>query len=384
MTIHPHYDYIISGSGCAGLSLLMRMMQEPFFDEKQILVVDKAPKTSNDRTWCFWERGEGLFEPLVYRHWNEVDFYSSYFSATLPLSPYRYKMIRGIDFYRHIQELAATKNNIHFLYETVLATGTNDNTAFVKLTSGEYSADYVFNSILFDQPVIHKGEYMLLQHFKGWVIETEAPVFNPAKATFMDFRVSQEAGTTFMYVLPLSEKSALVEYTLFTEQLLPQEKYESELYTYLKTYLGIEHFNIEHEEFGIIPMTNHIFPAAEGRVINMGIAGGQAKGSSGYAFQFIQKKTDTIVKHLVQHRFPAQAMRYTERKFRLYDSVLLNVLQRRILNGDRVFANIFQKNKPALVLRFLNNESSIWDDLQIMNSVPTGVFLKAAIQELLR
>lgn len=384
MTIRSHYDYIISGSGCAGLSLLMRMMHDPFFDEKQVLVVDKAPKTSNDRTWCFWEQGKGLFEPLVHRYWNEVDFYSGYFSATLPLSPYRYKMIRGIDFYRHVQELATTRNNIHFLYEPVLATGTGDNTAFVQLASGLFSADYVFNSILWEPPVMQKGEYMLLQHFKGWVIETEVPVFNPAKATFMDFRVSQEAGTTFMYVLPLSETSALVEYTLFTETLLPQEKYETELRAYLKTFLGIEQFKVEHEEFGIIPMTNHIFPVAEGRVINMGIAGGQAKGSSGYAFQFIQKKTDAIIKKLVQQEFPVQATGFTERKFRLYDSVLLNVLQRRKLNGDRVFADIFQKNKPALVLRFLDNESSIWDDLQIMNSVPTGIFLKAAMQELFR
>lgn len=360
------------------------MMQESFFDDKQILVVDKAPKTTNDRTWCFWEQGEGLFEPLVHRRWNEVDFYSNYFSATLPLSPYSYKMIRGIDFYRHIQELAAQRANIHFLYEPVLATGTKDNTAFVELASGMYSAAYVFNSILFEQPVIHPGEYMLLQHFKGWIIKTEAPVFNPAKATFMDFRVSQEAGTTFMYVLPLSEKSALVEYTLFTEALLPQEKYGAELCAYLETYLGIEKFTVEHEEFGVIPMTNHIFPSVEGRVIYMGIAGGQAKGSSGYAFQFIQKKTAALIKNLVQQRFPAQAMSCTERKFRLYDSVLLNVLQRRKLNGDRVFADIFQKNTPARVLRFLDNESSLWDDLQIMNSVPAGVFLKAAIQELFR
>jgi lycopene beta-cyclase len=42
-------------------------------------------------------------------------------------------------------------------------------------------------------------------------------------------------------------------------------------------------------------MTNKKFPLQEGRVINMGIAGGQVKGSSGYAFQFIQKRTEQIV-----------------------------------------------------------------------------------------
>lgn len=362
----------------------MRMMREPFFDDKKILVVDKAPKITNDRTWCFWEQGDGLFESLVYRQWVEVDFYATYFSATLPLAPYRYKMIRGIDFYRHIEEQAKEKTNIHFLYEPVITTGTKDDIAFVELASGTYTAEYVFNSILFQQPKLHTGEYMLLQHFKGWVIETEMPVFNPEKATFMDFRVAQEEGTTFMYVLPLSATSALVEYTLFTAKLLSQEKYATELKGYLKNYFGVAQFKIEHEEFGIIPMTNHVFPSIAGRVIYMGIAGGQAKGSSGYAFQFIQKKTAAIVANLIEGRFPAQQISLRERKFRFYDSVLLNVLHYRKLNGDQVFASIFKKNPPARVLRFLDNETGLWDDLQIMNSVPTGVFLKAALQELFR
>lgn len=293
-------------------------------------------------------------------------------------------MIRGIDFYQHVQSLARQKSNIQFLYEPVSATGTRNNKAFVELPSGMYTADYVFNSILFQQPEIRNGEYMLLQHFKGWVIETETPTFNPAKATFMDFRVSQEEGTTFMYVLPLSATSALVEYTLFTENLLPEEKYTTELRAYLKTYLGIEKYTIEHEEFGIIPMTNHVFPSAEGKVVHIGIAGGQAKGSSGYAFQFIQKKTQSILDSLVNGSLPNRSVNWLERKFRFYDSVLLNVLHHRKLNGDKVFASIFQKNPPERVFRFLDNESGLWDDLKIMNSVPTKVFLKAAVKELFK
>jgi lycopene beta-cyclase len=362
----------------------MRMMEHSFFDDKKILVIDKAEKNNNDRTWCFWEKGEGLFEPLVQHYWDQVNFYADNYSSLLSLKPYRYKMIRGLDFYRYVQDRARQKRNIHFLYESVIAAGTKEDMAFVQTATVFYTADYVFNSILFAQPVIGSGEYMLLQHFKGWLIKTENPVFDPSQATFMDFRVAQDAGTTFMYVLPVSPTSALVEYTLFTEQLLPAEKYIAELQSYLTTFLGIEQYNIVHEEFGIIPMTNHRFPGAEGRVIHIGIAGGQAKGSSGYAFQFIQKKTASIVEHLVKGRFPFQKEGWTDRKFRLYDSVLLNVLHHRKLNGDTIFAAIFQKNSPERVLRFLDNESNLWDDLQIMNSVPTRIFLKAAIQELFR
>ena len=44
-------------------------------------------------------------------------------------------------------------------------------------------------------------------------------------------------GTTFTYVLPTSETTALVEYTLFSKKLLQQEQYDSELKNYIKTIL---------------------------------------------------------------------------------------------------------------------------------------------------
>lgn len=366
------------------MSLLMRMMQDPFFDDKQILVVDKAPKQQNDRTWCFWEKEKGLFESIVHHQWQQLDFFSNDYSATLAIDPYRYKMIRGIDFYQYVLQKAADKKNIHFHYAEVLGVGNENDKAVLTLASGKITADYIFNSILFQEPTIKAGQYMLLQHFKGWVIETPTPVFDPSKASFMDFRVSQQEGTTFMYVLPVAPNKALVEYTLFTEKLLPQEKYSEELVQYLSKYLGIDTFTIEHEEFGIIPMTNHIFPSIEGKVVYIGIAGGQAKGSSGYAFQFIQKRTAGVVDALKNNRVPKADNSFATKKFRLYDSVLLNVLHYKKLNGDQIFASIFQKNPPQRVLRFLDNETSLWDDLHIMNSVPTGIFLKAAFQEIFR
>jgi lycopene beta-cyclase len=62
----PRYDYIIAGAGAAGLSLLTRMIACGKFSDKKILIIDKAAKTVNDRTWCFWEKEQGFFEDIVY------------------------------------------------------------------------------------------------------------------------------------------------------------------------------------------------------------------------------------------------------------------------------------------------------------------------------
>ncbi|WOC40926.1 hypothetical protein [Polaribacter sp. HL-MS24] len=50
------YDYIIAGSGCAGLSLLHSLLNTPSLQNTSILVIDQDQKQHNDRTWCFWEK----------------------------------------------------------------------------------------------------------------------------------------------------------------------------------------------------------------------------------------------------------------------------------------------------------------------------------------
>ncbi len=383
-----HYEYIITGAGLAGSSLLMRMMGEPFFSDKKILVIDQSPKIQNDRTWCFWEKEAGIFEPIVHHQWSNIEFFSGSYSDTLPIYPYQYKMIQGIDLYQFVKKETEKYSNIEWKYETIQSIKNMDKKAAVETSTQLFTADYVFNSILFKDvsvpPSAGRGSYLLLQHFKGWVIDVVAPCFDPSKATFMDFRVSQAHGTTFMYVMPTSPTRALVEYTLFTEELLPQEAYDVALKEYISSSLGITNYTIRHEEFGVIPMTNQIFPLQDNKIVYIGIAGGQAKGSSGYVFQFIQKRVKQIADALVKTGSVSLQRTWNDKKFHLYDSVLLNVLHNHKMNGDEIFSRIFQKNPAQSVLRFLDNETTFIEDLQIMRSMPTGVFFPAAIEELIR
>ncbi len=95
----------------------MRMIRSGKFTDKKILLIDREPKTKNDRTWCFWESGESFFESIVYRNWPQVDFLSDTYSATLEIAPYAYKMIRGSDFYQY----CITEISRHPQIETIYA-----------------------------------------------------------------------------------------------------------------------------------------------------------------------------------------------------------------------------------------------------------------------
>ncbi|MEO0902728.1 MAG: lycopene cyclase family protein, partial [Bacteroidota bacterium] len=69
-----HYDYIIIGAGASGLLLADALGSDSFFTSKSILLIDKEKKVQNDRTWCFWEAGEGVFDDLLHKSWPKIYF----------------------------------------------------------------------------------------------------------------------------------------------------------------------------------------------------------------------------------------------------------------------------------------------------------------------
>jgi lycopene beta-cyclase len=200
----------------------------------------------------------------------------------------------------------------------------------------------------------------------------------------MDFRVNQDEGTTFVYVMPLSPTHALVEYTLFTPSLLSDEQYEQALKNYVADYLKLTEYSIKEKEFGIIPMTNHNFSAGEGAIINIGTAGGQTKPSSGYTFRFIQKNVSAIVNLLEQGKHPQVKKSFFEKRFMWFDSVLLHILFHKKMPGSRVFTLLFSRNKIKKIFKFLDNETHPLEEIVLLNTLPQWPFMKAGWKEMMK
>lgn len=379
------YDYIITGAGCAGLSLLYRILQDPELCKKKILVIDKVPKKQNDRTWCYWEKGQSVFESVVFYQWDCLEFRSNDFEQKFDLEDYRYKMIRGIDFYNFVLKTANKFSNVVFQYDTIQSIQSEAHQAKVVTNNATYAAKYVFNSTGIFHPEMTK-ENSLLQHFMGWEIKSPQPVFNRKVGTLMDFTLAQKHGATFMYVLPTSSTEALVEYTLFSPEVLEKKAYETALKDYIKEVLKLEKYEITHREYGVIPMSLAAFKrsnAQNDNVIHMGTAGGFTKASSGYTFQFIQKHTAAIVGKLKKGQSPVLAASFREKMFQWYDRTVLEVMLSKKLTGKAIFTQMFRKVAITKILAFLGNESTLWEDVQIMRKLPLLPFLTSGIKQLL-
>ena len=380
----PDYDYIILGGGCAGLSLIMHMLSSPQLSGKRILLIEKEQKNKNDRTWCFWEKGNGFFENIVHRKWHHAWFHGEGYSSLKALGPYAYKMIRGLDFYEFCYASIQQSGKVDILHSSVENVFQVDGIVNIKTSEKIVTGVYAFNSIMAEKPAYRKEDLVLLQHFKGWIIETPSDFFETDKATLMDFRVNQDAGATFVYVMPLSSNKALVEYTLFTPDLLHDDQYEQALKNYVADYLKLSYYTIIEKEFGIIPMTNHAFSLGEGNVVTMGTAGGQTKPSSGYTFRCIQKHVAAIVDLLEKGEHPLVKKSFMEKRFMWFDSVLLHILYHKKMTGSRVFTLLFSRNKIKQIFKFLDNETNLLEEFVLLNTLPQWPFMKAGWKEMIK
>ncbi|NTV63851.1 MAG: lycopene cyclase, partial [Oscillochloris sp.] len=371
-----NFDYIIAGGGAAGLSLTYHLDLVGLGDQR-VLLVDQVRKEQNDRTWCFWEIGDGPFEAVVAHRWDHLWFYGDERSRRLSIAPYTYKLIQGSDFYRFMDRHLQARPTVTRLQGRVEDFVEDADGVVVHVDGQAFRGRWAFNSI----PALTQtrpGHASWLQHFKGWVIRTPNDVFDPGAATFMDFRVEQGDHVRFVYVLPFDAQTALIEDTYFSPSVLPQEVYDEGLRCYMGEQLGLTSYQIEHVEYGVIPMTDAPFRMRHSsHVMNIGTAGGMTKASTGYTFQRIQRQSQRIAAQLRDTGQPF----YTDsgiNRHALMDSVLLNVLDTGRERGKTFFQQLFRHNSPQRVLRFLDEESSFLEEISLMGTVNIPAFVAAS------
>ncbi|AHM60427.1 Lycopene beta and epsilon cyclase [Flammeovirgaceae bacterium 311] len=376
----PHYDYIIAGAGAAGLSLAWHLTHAPGLRQKQILLIDRAAKTENDRTWGYWAKGEEPFDEWTSWQFQEAEFFSRYHTATFSLAPYSYRVLQGKRFYEVVRGWLSQLPNVHWLQTSIQGFDDTETGAVVYTGAGSFKAGLIFNSCFLGEALkkAAKKSISLKQHFKGWVIETEGPVFQPHLLRLFDFRTPQRGSLRFFYLIPHSPTRALVEYTLFSSSLLAPAAYEQELKRYIGEVLQLNQYTIVEEEWGVIPMTTYQFPKKQGdHILNIGSVGGASKPSTGYTFRRIQQQCRDLVQQLEAGKVPVPVS--ATARHRLYDATLLNILDKKGEEGEAVFAGLFKKNPLPRLFKFLDEETHIGEDLLLMQTVNKPLFLQSML-----
>jgi lycopene beta-cyclase len=378
-----NYDYLIVGAGAAGLLLALEIVQNPALRDKQILLVDPHLQKGDDRTWCFWEKPEHDLHSIVSHRWPSLAFQGSLHSRQDFLGNWTYQMIRGIDFYQHAFQALQQSGQVTWLEGKVENHWEATENGWVNIRVGMsiYQGRWLFDSRLPSTKELQTATYQLWQNFQGWHIRTNKPVFDPQTATLMDFRVEQSKGCNFFYVLPFSEREALVEATYFSSQTQSPEHFQNRLQDYCENQLKLEEFDILKVEEGAIPMTDYPFKKKVGaRTIKIGTAGGQVKPTTGYAFQNMRQDAKQMVQHLVKNGDPFYPI-VKKPRYQFYDRLLLHILQEMPQAGKGIFERLFRYNSARSVLQFMSEDSSFPREVLLLASLPWRPFLMALYQQ---
>lgn len=375
------YDYIITGLGCAGLSLVYYLLDSQLRDKK-ILLIDNSSKTENDRTWCYW--AEKPLEihpkntPLV--AWESIKITEAEKSVSTQLNNLKYFHIKSSDFYREVIEKIKRFPNVSFLKDSVEKIENTDESTVSVVTSksGVFSSEFLFNSIPF--PSSAKDNDILKQVFVGWKISCQEDCFSPDAVSLMHFVSEQKTKTDFFYVLPYNKKEALIEYTLYTKGDIDILMLERELANYLNNQLGVSEYDISFKESGSIPMTTLETPANKHpNVIHLGTLAGCSKPSTGYTFYDIQKHCKSIVSELVLTGKVNSKKWKRKTRFGFYDNIILNIAIKWPADMPKIFTQMFTLNKANLVLKFLNEETNIWEEISILSKLKFAIFVKSLL-----
>ena len=351
------FDYVIIGGGCAGLSLAYELEINDKLKNKTLAIIENRNQYKRDKTWSFWKVFNHNFEDCIIKNWNSFTINTPENSNELKSSKFPYQSVDSGKFYIKINSRLSNNSNISF---------------FKNLNEINSDNSIIFNSVFEGGP----DKSSLWQHFKGIEIETQKNIFDDRILNLMDFNCEQKNNVHFFYTLPFSKNRALIE-TTWLSSLEDQSlmDYDIQLEKYIKNNLGIKDYKINFIEKGAIPLF-HPSIKKNGRIINIGSAGGMTRLSTGYTFLNIQEHSKYLSRNI--EKIESKKIFNLGKKYLFLDKIFLRVLKNNPEKMPVIFYKMFQ-NSANTVIKFLSNKSNIFDDLLIISKMPKLTFLKALI-----
>ena len=348
---------IIIGGGCAGYSLARHA--DKLADGIAVLLTGGAKR--QDHSWGFFINAETHEAAQMARKmWQRWKIITPKHEITQTAHHHPYAGLESKAWLGYCKEKASSLGVI--ISDTSVST-VDGNT--VMTDQGPLDADQIFDS---RPPAVPKG--MMIQSFIGHEVQTQYPVFDPDCATLMDFRCDQSRGIHFIYVLPYSERQALIESTMFSPDIQDDSFYDTAIDTYLREHLGVDQRITLRREKGAIPMGE--LPIVNDSPIPIGARGGAIRPSSGYAFAFIQRQIDQILAG--GKPMPHKAIDL------MMDRIFLAVIRRYPQKAPLLFSRMAQALSGDEMAQFMSGKANMGLRLKVIWAMPKLPFLMALLR----
>lgn len=362
----PDVDVAILGGGCAGLSVAARLAPTTL----SFRVIEPRRRYHDDRTWSFWRTASDPFEDCVRASWTRWSVSGPAGTVLRGSHRFPYQCVASGAFYSRALDLIDEANSGNIaLGQQAGAVTQQRRGIWIETSDGGFTASHVLDA----RPPPRRPSYG--QFFIGREIVTTKAVFDPDTVPLMHFRRGYSTGIDFLYILPFARDRALVEVTSFA----PKAPDRADMCAWLDeeiAALAAGGHDVVREEAGALPMeVGYRAPEVPG-VCHIGLAGGAARPSTGYAFQRIQAQADHIAARLLRNEAPSVPRDSVMTRF--MDRVFLKVLATAPERGPALFETLFRNAPKDRLERFLSGSTRADDRLSVMWSLPSMPFLRAA------
>lgn len=385
-------ELVIAGAGCAGLSLAVHLLRAGVTD-RRITVLDPRQSFARDRTWCFWRQEPHPFEAAIGHSWSRWAVSSERRRSVAGSSRHPYQCLAADDFYASALEQLERAPNVDLqLGVRVTAARQEGDRVRIETDRGELRGAYLFDS---RPPPAAPG---LVQRFHGLFVRSAVPVFDPTTVELMDFRFGPPPEglppdvIRFFYLLPFSATEALVEATYFcpaSKDPAPEKTVADSsglIHDYLARQFGRRgedrlELEVLSEERGAIPMSTALTGAPDpaSRLVPIGLRGGHARASSGYAFLAIQDTARQLAAAVEAGESPARIAPWRGRA-RFLDRVFLSFLEKDPERAAEAFEGLFRRVPAGGLVRFLADRDRPADALRVVSALPKLPLLGALVR----
>jgi len=379
---HPpiKFDFLFIGLGAANCLLILRLQEEGLLIGKTIAIIEPDSKSTNNRTFCFWSSEDECIKlnlkKLVSYSWDNIKIGGM---TTQEITPLHYYHIQGIDLYNETKKMLHN-NDVTFYYSFIKENPERElNNFIIKLDNEILTANKVFDSRPPTFLIPEKHQDHLFQSFYGFKIRASSKVFDASSAVMMDFNVPQNNFTQFIYILPFTNDTALVELTRFGAQKLREDEAHLILHNYLKE-LNVP-YNVLEDEHGVIPMSSAKMKIDDfgENWVNMGARANLLKSTTGYAF--LAMAEDALVQMEAIKKNQVAKRKSRKQRFAFFDRLLLKILNDKPEYGKMIFETLFRKVPTTKILIFLREKTTLTEEIFIFSKLSKRLFIKTAIKD---
>ena len=353
------YDIAFVGMGASALGTYKLRY---YNQDSSIIGIDRDFNNSRNNFFAFWmTEWMAPFKDIIMNKWNTWEFYHQHQKITHESIVSPYCVIRYQDWKKFCLEksynISIKVNNAYKIHK-------KDDFFEITLDNEEK----VYCKKIYDSRSVNVENDGFKQHFIGNII-TVKDGHKIKNARLMDFRVKQDQGLHFIYLLPLDNNRLLVESTVFSKFLLDPKWYQNQISTYIEKNLDIKKYEVIDSEQGVLPMFE-INSQNKDNYVQIGTKGGATKMSSGYAFAFFLKQLTSKDKDY--HSYWNKWM----------DKIFVNYLENND-KSDEIFIKMAKRLNGEEFSSFMMGHAKFITKLKIIFAMPKIAFIRSYLGTLL-